>query len=637
MGPLDDRPAELQEDAGDQAARLAALERQVTALAAEVAALRAERTARSAQPSAPPASHFGSRLNNSLHAQVHTPFSGDQIESYVGRYGTLVLAAVVILTGIGFLIEVAVARGLLTPAVRVGMGAVTAALVAGAGLFFRHRREVRYGDVLLALSLAIVDLVAWGAGPRLHLVPTGAALVVVDLVAIALAWLALHDENEFLFSIAVGGALSAPFVTSERPGGTVPFLAYGALVMLGALRSVRDPRWIRAFDVLLVGAIVYSLAAAAMPTEQGWYAPFVVVLFGGVCATGALLLAQPEWRGTLPRAYLGAALLGVAVAWDRVAEVPLAVTWSVAVALAAVTYWALGVRRAKQPYWTASALVLPFLSLGIAYPSVHGALADASVFALWTLFALGAWQLERRRGEETRAGAHLLAAGLLGILAVCAGLWRMPLPLVAGLAGWGCLLAAVAGRERSPLPLIGVALALGGAALSAFDQLASRQAFAYVPFLTRSSASAAVASLGLLLGGELLGSASEEEGAGAGQGPKRWAGRPLRLGVLVGFLLVWGRMEMAQAFKPDLATFLLIVYYAACGVLLIVAGRSLSIARLRTVGLGLAIYAAVKAMVEAVEIDGVLLRLAVYGAVGVFLLGAGYLYRVRPEEGVVSG
>jgi hypothetical protein len=201
----------------------------------------------------------------------------------------------------------------------------------------------------------------------------------------------------------------------------------------------------------------------------------------------------------------------------------------------------------------------------------------------------------------------------------------MPLPLVAGLAAWGAALAAAAGRERSPLPLVGVVLALGGAALSAFDQLASRQAFAYVPFLTRSSASALVASLGLAAGGELIGS--------GGEASTRWAERPLRLSVLIAFLLVWGRMEMAQAFDPDLATFLLIVYYAACGVGLIIAGRSLAIARLRTVGLALAIYAAVKAMVEAVEIEGVLLRVAVYGAVGVFLLGAGYLYRVRGEEG----
>jgi hypothetical protein len=38
-------------------------------------------------------------------------------------------------------------------------------------------------------------------------------------------------------------------------------------------------------------------------------------------------------------------------------------------------------------------------------------------------------------------------------------------------------------------------------------------------------------------------------------------------------------------------------------------------------------------MVEAVEIDTVLLRVGVYGAVGIFLLGAGYLYRVRRVDG----
>jgi hypothetical protein len=625
MGPLDDR----QDGAVEGEERLAALERQVAALSAEVAALRAARTA---EPERRASRHPDARLAEARRGPArgasplaHPTLSSDEIESYVGRYGTLLLAAVVILTGIGFLIEVAVARGLLTPAVRVGLGAVTAGLVGAAGLFFRHRREVRYGDVLLALSLAIVDLVAWGAGPRLHLVPTATALVVVDLVAIGLAWLALHDENEFLFAVAVGGALSAPFVTSERAAGSLPLLAYGGVLLLGALRSVRDPRWMRASAVLVVGAVVYALAAAALPAERGWYGPFAVVLFGGGCAAGALLLAQPEWSGTLSRAYLGVALLGVPVAWDRIATQPLPVTWTVAVVLAVVTYLALAVRRPPQPYWTASALLLPFLSLGIAYPSVQGELAEGSVIALWALFAVAAWRFERFRGEELRGGSHLLSAGVLGILAVVSALWKLPLPLVAGLAAWGVVLAAAAGRERSPLPLIGVALALGLAALSAFDQLASRQAFAYVPFLTRSSASALVAALGLAVGGELIGSGAEA--------PTRWAERPLRLSVLIAFLLLWGRMEMARAFDRDLSTFLLVVYYAACGVGLIVAGRSLGIARLRTVGLALAIYAAVKAMVEAVEIDGVLLRVAVYGAVGVFLLGAGYLYRVRGEDG----
>ena len=100
---------------------------------------------------------------------------------------------------------------------------------------------------------------------------------------------------------------------------------------------------------------------------------------------------------------------------------------------------------------------------------------------------------------------------------------------------------------------------------------------------------------------------------------------------MVGFAILWGRMELAHAFSRDLATFLLILYYAACGLGTIVAGRWLGVQRLPMAGLAMALYAAVKAMVEVAAIDGVALRVGAYGAVGLFLLGAGYLYRVRRE------
>jgi hypothetical protein len=295
--------------------------------------------------------------------------------------------------------------------------------------------------------------------------------------------------------------------------------------------------------------------------------------------------------------------------------------------LAGVTYAALLVHRSWRPLWTASALLLPLLSLGVASAVTTGRQARAAVFGIWTVFALLAWQAERRRGEPTRGGAHLLAGGLLGVIAVGELLWPNPLALVTGLVAWGLVLAAALHDELSPLPLVAVAVALGGAALSSLDQLASRQAFAYVPFLTRSSASALVATLGLGIAGLLIGRAPSERDA-------KWADRPVRLGVVVAFAILWGRMEMAHAISPDLASFLLIAYYAACGLASILVGRILGVQLLRLAGLGLAIYAAVKAVVEASLISGVLLRVGAYGAVGVFLLGAGYLYRERggPRE-----
>jgi hypothetical protein len=555
-------------------------------------------------------------------AHPHPTISGDEIESLVGRYATLIFAAVVILMGVGVLIKVAVLRGLLTPEVRVAIGAMAAAGMGAAGIYFHRRGDIRYGNVLLALALAMTDLVAWGAGPRFGLIPLPAALAIVDVVAIALVALALADASEFLFCVAVAGALSAPFVTSYGNGSAPVLLVYGASVLIGALRAIRDARWWRAFAVLTAGALLYSFAAATMPIVAAWYAPFAILLFGAVCAVGALLLAPGEWRGALARVFLLASFVGLPIGWDRMAAGPPASAWMVALVLAGVTYAALLVHRSWRPLWTVSALILPLLSLGVASAVMTTRQGQATVFGAWTVFAMLAWQAERRRGEPTRGGAHLLAGGVLGAVAVVELFWPSPFALVAGLVVWGLILAAALHDELSPLPLVAVAVALGAAALSSLDQLASRQAYAYVPFLTRSSASALIATLGLGIAGLLIARAP-------GERDTRWADRPVRLGAVVAFAILWGRMEVAQAISPDLASFLLIAYYAACGLASIIVGRVLGVQPLRLAGLALAIYAAVKAVVEASLISGVLLRVGAYGAVGVFLLGAGYLYRER--------
>jgi hypothetical protein len=594
--------------------RLAALEHQVAALTAEVVRLRAEVQAGTGGARPVPRHDAFARASAAAAA-----IKEEEIESFVGRYGTLLLGAFVLLMGVAVLIQFAVTRGLLTPAVRVGLGALTAATVGAAGVYFHRRGEVRYANVLLALALALVDLVAWGAGPRLHLVSTAVSLSVVDVVAIALAALAVHDESEFLFCVAVAGALSSPFVAMERIPDATALLGYGGVVLVSSLRAVRQSGWTRAFAVLVGGALVYALAAMSTTAGDAWYAPFLISLFGGGCALGALLLAPPDWRGPLSRGFLAVALVGVIAGWDRVPSAPAWAMWAIALGMAAVTHAALAIRTPRRPLWTASAVLLPMVSLGIAAAAMTTTKSRAGVLALWALFSLAAWRLDRRRGEGWRGGAHLFSGALLGTGAVLAFFWPQPLPLVAALAGWGVLLAWLVGAEERPLPLAGVALPLALAAASAVDQLASRQAYAYAPFATRSSLSALAVTAGLAAAGSLL--------AGGTGAPSRLADRAVRLGALVGFAILWGRMEMAGAWSPDLGAFLLTAYYAACGLASIIAGRRYGVSRLRLVGLGLAIYAAVKAIVEASEIGELMLRVGVYGAVGVFLLAAGYIYR----------
>jgi hypothetical protein len=600
--------------------RLAALERQVAALTEEVARLRAERLARQLPP--PPA-HRDALSRASAAASA---LGADDIESLVGRYGTLLLGAFVLLMGVGVLIQFAVTRGLLTPAVRVGLGALTAAGVGAAGVYFHRRGEVRYANALFAVAFALTDLVAWGAGPYLRVVPEIVGLGVVFVVAVALAALALHDRSEFLFSVAVAGGLSAPFVAAERITAPDVMLVYGGSILVGSLRAVRDPRWERAFLVLVVGALGYALTAAGLPNPAR-LSPFAISLFGGVCALAALLLAQTEWRSGLSRAFLAVALVGVPAAWDRIPGVPPAQTWAVALALAAVTYAALAVRR-RSALWTASALALPLVSLGIVSAWSTTRLSQAMVFATWSAFALAAWRAEAWRGEPSRGGAHLTAGALLATAAAGWALWPSPLPFVVGLAAPGVVVAVACRGEARPLPLVGVATPLGIAALAAMDQLTSRQAYAYAPFATRSSASALSVTIGLALAGLAL-ERSEAP-------PARVADRAVRLGALIGFAILWGRMEVAWGWSPDVAAFLLTAYYAACGVGSILAGRRFGVGRLRLLGLGLAIYAAVKAIVEASEIGELMLRVGAYGAVGVFLLVAGYIYRAAGRPDLVA-
>ena len=649
MSPLDklrddsSQPDPRVNATADVEGRLALLERQLVVAQAEIAELRmavspvgrgrddaadrsahAESVVRDALRVPPradvnvPPSHPPARTTFADRLQSASALSGLELESLVGRYGTLALAALVILMAVGAVIKMAVERGLITPDVRVAAGLLVAAVLAAAGLVFRHRGDVRYGGVLLAVSLAVIDLVAWGAGPRFHIVSTGTALGIVDLAAVLLAALALHDESEFVFTVAVAGALSAPFVTSDGGGTALALLLYGGTVIGGALRAVRDPAWWRAFGVLVAGALVYSLAAASLPASGTWYGAYLVTMFGGACAAGALLYGEVAWRSELPRAFVATAVFGMLAGWDLTPLQPYALTWGVALGLALVTYAALTERQAYMRLWTWSAIALPLVSLGVASSGSSSVWQRSAVTGLWTLLALAAWKFERARADPGRSGAHLLSAAVLGCLAVTARFWALPLPFVAMLALWGIAVAALARDEDSWLPLAGVGLALGSAALSAFDQLASRSAYAYTPFMTRSSASALCASAGIAVAGVLM---------GRGRVSGERVGRSIRVGVLVGFLIVWGRMEVAQAFTADLAAFLLTSYYAACGVASIMAGRRLGIGRLRVAGLGLALYAAFKAVVEVTDIGSVGLRVAAYAAVGVFLLGAGYLYR----------
>src|SRR5439155_15688703 len=114
---------------GGDEPRLAALEAELHALRGEVRELR-NRVGRiepspthsadaPATGTAKAQSHLADALRSASAPNIRRPsLSGDAVESWVGRYGTLVAAALVILLRVGTLVVWPVQRGLLSPGLR---------------------------------------------------------------------------------------------------------------------------------------------------------------------------------------------------------------------------------------------------------------------------------------------------------------------------------------------------------------------------------------------------------------------------------------------------------------------------------------------------------------------------------------
>ncbi|HEX6629723.1 MAG TPA: DUF2339 domain-containing protein, partial [Gemmatimonadaceae bacterium] len=375
----------------DTAARLARLESTVAALAREVAALR--RAAPAGDPfAAPPVSPPPAPFEPSAPFEASTPFAHSaappspparprrsflarelDIETLVGRYGTMALAALTIILGVGAFLGWAIQRVEVGPGLRVALGALGALGVAGLGLWLRRRGTQRFGNVLLALALAITHVVAWGAGPSLGVVPPGVALGAAALASVALAGLAWYDGSELLFAVGVGGALLAPFVTARAEGDPVVLLLYGWVVLTAAAAALREQRWKVAVRLLVAGATAYAGAALDATWSTGllagaaWARRDLPALFPLACAWAALAVAGGRHRSTLARAYMVVLLLPL---FARVAFVvgdhPYPDLLAIAAAGTLTVYLALRLRDTEQPSALASAILQPLALLGVA-------------------------------------------------------------------------------------------------------------------------------------------------------------------------------------------------------------------------------------------------------------------------------
>ena len=546
------------------------------------------------------------------------------VEQLVGRYGTLTLAVVTLVMGLGALLRWAAQHIEFGPEMRVTLGALAAAGVAGAGFWLRARGTRRFGNVLLGLALALFHVVAWGAGPYLHVVPTFVALIAADIASAALAALAWRENEEALFAVGLGGALLAPFVTSDGSGNLLALLAYGLVVLAAGVVATGATRPWRVVERLLVaGCAVYVLAALDLAQADRAIERGAPGLFAIAFAWVAMVRGGPDRRRVvvIPPLLFAALALIAAAMWQR--EIALEVI-ALAAAGAASAWSATRISpwHDETPLWLFAVLPLLFLFAALAALPEPASVTGAVTAGLWAAAALVLAYLER----DARRARHLATGATAAAAAIGLGLADMPVGLVAALAAHAAAFSLILRRERAAALALPIVLALVGASALAIRLLEERIPYAYPPLLTSASLAAACAAAGWWIFAWNTSRADIWSGVSS---PERSRTLVRLLGAAFTFL--WIHIELAHAFSPDASTFLLIAYYALAGVGAIFAGRARGIAAARAIGLVLSLVAAAKAIVQAMSIGNVVLRVGSYALVGGFLLAVAYWYRATGE------
>lgn len=545
------------------------------------------------------------------------------VESLIGRYGTLVLATISALAAVGLFLGWAIEKGLLGPSQRIGLGLLAAAALAVGGMRLR-RTERSFGASLLGLSLAIVHVCAWGAGPSLGLVPAWVAFLLAALTSIALAAFAHVEDDEPLWSVGFSGAAVAPFVTASGRSDLLLLAVYGVAVLGSAGYAMNGRRWIVAGRLFLVAAAAYTLALATgferdfgpllamafplavalvgvLPWADGWPRRERLRAMGALATMAALRsgfgMDMPFGRETVAQLIAGAGLLWLVLV-DRTHRVAADAAdpparrlhegdWLDAAVLPLGFVMAMVTARdagADGSGWIMAAAVLPLFVTIVRHE--RGSLRDAAVFATALCALVAAILL--LRGEELRFTVAVAVMSALGVLANRA--WPSVTWTTLGVTG------------------------LAWSVLASIIQLTGRPAYAYTPFGTAESAVAAAVLAAIAASWQL-------------------ATEPKTQRVLLGGIVVWTfgwiHQELAWAFNQTISTLLLVTYYAAASVAAVGIGRARRVPLLRHAGLGLAIIAAGTALYGARHLDAIGARIAADLVAAVFLLAIAYWYR-RP-------
>jgi uncharacterized membrane protein len=384
-----------------------------------------------------------------------------------------------------FLVRYSIEQGWIGPGVRVALGALLAAALAGSGEWLRRRQPApdaagsiaNIPSILTAAGTTVAFATVWAAYALYGFLAPGAAFLMLGIVAlVALAAAMLHGPALAALGL-VGAEVTPLLVASEKPDYWALYL-YLAVVTAAAFALAR----LRLWRWLAIAALAFGLFWATPDIAlAGTAAPHLFHAVAGF-ALAALLIVAGLWFGpaAVPgridavssgalAVYLAVAAL-VAVAQDHAAAAT--VFFAVLAAATIVIAWRTDAAAGALPVAAAlSALVItawpvdPVTSHLIASgPGGAPEPSPASIawhFVLGVLLAVafaGSGYLVQGRRDHATISVLWAATGVLAPLAILIALYYR-----------------IAGLDRS-IPFAGLALLLAAWFAVAAEQLTRRPA-----------------------------------------------------------------------------------------------------------------------------------------------------------------
>lgn len=395
----------------------------------------------------------------------------------------------VTLIGIVFLLVLAAQAGILRPEFRVAGGAVLAAGLVGAALWWYRTPAGRIGAIALAATGIAAGYLDVLAATRIYQwLPPVAGLLVAAVVAGGGLFLARRWDSEHLgLLVIIPLAVLAPALTDG-----VDITLIGFMLVLSAatlwLQIGRD--WIWLFMVRCAAPTLPLALAAVGPTLGDHHAWQFVLAAGlnGVLGVGSAVILLPRSQFQVETALISVvAVLPIAlsgVVLDRLPAVLLTVAASGLLLVVVVTgKWFIGLTSAVRGVWLVASLALALIAvvtafdasiaipvvLGMALVAVAAAASggDLSLVWRWCATILGAigtvgmlsrvapGDLTSARDVDATVGVTTLVGALL-IVVVTVGLLRL------WAAGAPPTRAGIDRRADSDQALVRMAWTLGG-------------------------------------------------------------------------------------------------------------------------------------------------------------------------------